>query len=138
MGTLYDPEYGKFTGAVSNVETRPGNLDKFHVSAQNLVPRLRVRDGSIMGIAAVTLRITFSGPIAKDRIAITHSFDYRSGRTPVNSLPLLQRDTELESFAEKDFLGARTRKDRHEKQCDGCLPALHCHGITASIHCSTR
>jgi outer membrane receptor protein involved in Fe transport len=98
LSTPYDPEYGKFTGAVSKVETRAGNFNKFHMSAQNLIPRLRVRDGSIMGIGAVTPRITFSGPIAKDRIAFTQAFDYRFVRTPVNSLPPLQRDTKLESF----------------------------------------
>ncbi len=94
----YDPEYGKFTGAVSSVETRTGNLDKFHVSAQNLLPRLRDRDGHIVGLGAVTPRITFTGPILKDRLAFTQSFEYRFVRTPVESLPPLQRDTRLESF----------------------------------------
>jgi len=37
LSTSYDPEYGKFTGAVSKVETRSGNFNKFHVSAQNLI-----------------------------------------------------------------------------------------------------
>ena len=27
----YDPQYGRFTGAVSSVETKPGNLDQFHL-----------------------------------------------------------------------------------------------------------
>lgn len=98
LSTPYDPEYGKFTGAVSNVETRPGDFNKLRVSAQNFVPRLRRLDGSIMGIAAATPRITFSGPILKDRIAFTQSFDYRYERDPVNSLPPLQSDTRLESF----------------------------------------
>src|SRR5882762_2957458 len=98
LSTPYDPEYGKFSGAVSKVETRTGSFNKFHVSAQNLIPRLRVRDDSIIGIGAVTPRVTFSGPIMKDRIAFTQSFDYRFVRTPVKSLPPLQRDTKLESF----------------------------------------
>jgi TonB dependent receptor-like, beta-barrel/Carboxypeptidase regulatory-like domain len=94
----YDPEYGKFTGAVSSVETRTGNLDKFHVSVQNLIPRARDRDGHIVGIEAFTPRVTFTGPLVKDRIAFTQSFEYRFVRTPVDSLPPLQRDTTLESF----------------------------------------
>jgi hypothetical protein len=56
----YDPEYGKFTGAVSSVETRTGNMNKFHLSAQNLFPRVRYRDGHIVGLAAVTPRFTFT------------------------------------------------------------------------------
>ena len=98
LSTPYDPEYGKFTGAVSNVETRPGNFNKFRMSAQNLIPRLRRLDGSIMGIAAVTPRITFSGPIVKDRVAFTESVEYRYERNPVTSLPPLQSDTQSETF----------------------------------------
>ncbi len=94
----YDPEYGKFTGAVSSVETRTSNLEKFHLSAQNFVPRARDRDGHIVGIGAFTPRVTLTGPIVKDRLAFTQSFEYRFVRTPVESLPPLQRDTKLESF----------------------------------------
>src|SRR5260370_23231581 len=42
--------------------------------------------------------MTFTGPIVKERIAVTQSFEYRFVRTPVNSLPPLARDTKLESF----------------------------------------
>jgi hypothetical protein len=94
----YDPQYGKFTGAVSTVSTKTSDYEKFHFSMQNFVPRLRDRDGIIAGIGAATPRMTFTGPIVKDRIAITQSFEYRFVRTPVNSLPPLARDTKLESF----------------------------------------
>jgi hypothetical protein len=94
----YDPEYGKFTGAVSSVETSTGNLNKFHVSVQNLLPRARDRDGHIVGIGAFTPRITVTGPIIKNRLAFTQSLEYRFVRTPVETLPPLQRDTKLESF----------------------------------------
>jgi outer membrane receptor for ferrienterochelin and colicin len=94
----YDPQYGKFTGAVTTVATKTGDYDKFHFSIQNIVPRLRDRDGTIAGLGAATPRMTFTGPIVKGRIAITQSFEYRYIRTPVNSLPPFQRDTKLESF----------------------------------------
>jgi outer membrane receptor for ferrienterochelin and colicin len=94
----YDPEYGKFTGAVSSVETRTSNFNKFHFSIQNLFPRARDRDGHIVGIEAFTPRATITGPLIKDRLAFTQSLEYRFIRTPVESLPPLQRDTTLESF----------------------------------------
>jgi len=94
----YDPQFGRFTGAVFTVETKTGNYDKFHVAVQNLLPRPCVREGSVAGIGSGTPRITFTGPIVRDRIAITQSFEYRFKRTPVNSLPAFQRDTQLESF----------------------------------------
>src|SRR5277367_254225 len=99
LSTPYDPVYSKFTGAVSNVETRTGNFSKFHFTAQNLLPRPRVRDGSWVGLEAVTPRITLSGPVVQGRIALTQSLEYRFVRTPVNSLPPLQRDTRNESFS---------------------------------------
>jgi hypothetical protein len=98
LSTPYDPEYGKFTGAVSNVETRPGDFNTFRVSVQNLLPRFRRIDGSIMGVAAFSPRITFSGPIARDRVAFTQSFEYRYERDPVDSLPILQSWTRSENF----------------------------------------
>lgn len=106
LSTPYDPEYGKFTGAVSNVETRPGDFDKFRITAQNLLPRLRRVDGSIMGLAAVTPRITLSGPIVKDRVAFTESLEYRYERNPVDSLPPLQsynRSENFNSYTQFDF-----------------------------------
>lgn len=59
--------------------------------------RTEVLDCSIMGLAAVSPRVTFSGSIVKDRIAFTQSFDYHFERTPVDSLPPLQSDSRLES-----------------------------------------
>jgi TonB dependent receptor/CarboxypepD_reg-like domain len=94
----YDPQYGKLTGALSTVETKTGNYEKFHFTIQNVVPRLRDRDGTIAGIGAATPRMTLTGPLLKDRLALTQSFEYRFVRTPVNSLPPLKRDTKLEGF----------------------------------------
>jgi hypothetical protein len=94
----YDPQYGKLTGALSTVETKTGNYEKYHFTIQNIVPRWRARAGTIAGLGAATPRMTFTGPILKDRAAFTQSFEYRFVRTPVNSLPPLQRDTRLEGF----------------------------------------
>ena len=94
----YDPEYGKFTGAVSSVETRTSNFDKFHFSIKTLFRVPETAMDHIVGIGAFTPRITITGPIIKDRLAFTQSFEYRFVRTPVESLPPLQRDTKLESF----------------------------------------
>jgi len=94
----YDPEYGRLTGAVSSVETVTGSFDAFHASVQNLFVRPRNRDGDFIGIESATPRMTLTGPIVKKKIAFTQSFEYRFIRTPVSSLPQLQRDTKLEGF----------------------------------------
>ena len=94
----YDPQYGKLTGAVSSTDTKTGDYEGYHFSIQNIVPRMRDRDGSIVGIGAATPRMTLTGPLIKNRVAFTESFEYRFLQTPVNSLPPLQRDTKLEGF----------------------------------------
>jgi outer membrane receptor for ferrienterochelin and colicin len=103
----YDPQYGKFTGAVSTIDTKTGDYDKFHYSIQNVVPRLRDRGGTVDGIGAFTPRTTLTGPLVKNRLAVTQSLEYRYVRTPVNSLPPFSRDTKLESvdsYTQFDFI----------------------------------
>ena len=94
----YDPEYGRLTGAVSSVETVTSNFDSFHLSVQNLFPRPRKRNGDFVGIESFTPRLTVTGPLLKNKIAFTQSFEYRFIRVPVSSLPPLQRDIKFEGF----------------------------------------
>jgi hypothetical protein len=101
----YDPEYGRLTGAVSSVETTTGNFDSLHATVQNLLARPRKRAGDFVGIEAWTPRLTVTGPLVKNKIAITQSFEYRFLRTPVDSLPQLSRDMKFEgmtSFTQVD------------------------------------
>src|ERR1041385_3552926 len=93
----YAAEYGQFTGAVTSVQTRSGS-DKFHADATSFFPRPRRRGGSFVGVEAFTPRLSFSGPLMKDKLKFFQSFEYRYVRTPVESLPALSRDTDLESF----------------------------------------
>ncbi len=94
----YDPEYGKLTGAVATIDTRISEFDKLHFRMQNFMPRMRKRDGATVGIESATPRLTLTGPLIRNRLAFTQSFEYRYVRTPVETLPPLQRDTGVESF----------------------------------------
>jgi outer membrane receptor protein involved in Fe transport len=93
----YAAEYGEFTSGVTSVQTRSGT-DKFRANATSFFPRPRRRGGAFVGIEAFTPRVTFSGPIIKDKLKFFQSFEYRFVRTPVENLPPLSRDTDLESF----------------------------------------
>ncbi|MBV8552823.1 MAG: TonB-dependent receptor [Acidobacteriaceae bacterium] len=94
----YDPEYGRLAGAVSSVSTVTSNFNAFHFSIQNMLPRPRKRNGDFIGIEAATPRLTLTGPLVKDKVAFTSSFEYRFLRTPVSSLPPLERDMKLEGI----------------------------------------
>ncbi|HJT66460.1 MAG TPA: carboxypeptidase regulatory-like domain-containing protein [Pyrinomonadaceae bacterium] len=96
----YSPEFGKFTGAVTAIETRSGSNDWRYLVTGTL-PRPRWRDGKIFGIGAATPRIAVGGPIKKDKLFFFQSVEYRFVRNEVPSLEALnesQRDIKRESF----------------------------------------
>ncbi|MFQ5695355.1 MAG: TonB-dependent receptor plug domain-containing protein, partial [Terriglobia bacterium] len=97
LANPYAAEYGKFTGAVTTIETTP-STNKWKFKLNNFVPRLRRRDDSIRGVEKATPRFTLSGPLLKDRLTFLQSFEYRLARTPITSLPELEQDSDLESF----------------------------------------
>ena len=94
----YDPSYGRLTGAVASIETVTGNFNATHLNVQNLFVRPRKRAGDFVGIESATPRLTVTGPLVKNKIAFTQSIEYRFIRTPISSLPQLQRDIRLEGF----------------------------------------
>ena len=96
----YSAEYGKFTGAVTTIETRSGTNDWRYLFT-GVLPRPRWRDGSLFGVGAATPRIAVGGPIKKDKLFFFQSLEYRFVRTNVPSLEDLderQRDIQRESF----------------------------------------
>ncbi len=96
----YSSEFGKFTGAVTTIETRSGSNDWRYLFTGTL-PRPRWRDGKLFGIGAATPRIAVGGPIKKDKLFFFQSVEYRFVRTNVPSLKALdesQRDIKRESF----------------------------------------
>ncbi len=96
----YSSEFGKFTGAVTTIETRSGS-NNWRYLLTGTLPRPRLRDGHIYGIGAVTPRVAVGGPIKKDKLFFFQSLEYRFVRTSVPSLERLnerQSDIQRESF----------------------------------------
>ena len=93
----YAAEYGNFTAGITAVETR-GGADKWEFQVQNFFPRVRRRDGHVVGIESFTPRLAIAAPLLKKKVNLFQSFEYRFVRTPIESLPPLKRDTGLESF----------------------------------------
>jgi Carboxypeptidase regulatory-like domain/TonB dependent receptor len=96
----YAAEFGKFTGAVTTIETRSGS-NRWRYLLTGVLPRPRFRDGKIFGIGAVSPRVAIGGPIRKDKLFFFQSLEYRFIRNDVPSLKNLnenQRDIRRESF----------------------------------------
>ncbi|MGZ8845868.1 MAG: TonB-dependent receptor [Pyrinomonadaceae bacterium] len=104
----YSAEYGKFTGAVTAIETRSGS-NKLRYLLTGTLPRPRLRDGHIYGIAAATPRVAVGGAIKKDKLFFFQSLEYRFVRTNVPSLEDLNQPSDIkresfDSFSRLDYV----------------------------------
>ena len=108
----YSAEFGKFTGAVTSIETRPGT-DKFKFLFTNFMPRLRFVDGSIRGFESFTPRLALAGPVVPGKLYFTQHFEYRFILTPVESLPEPDNVTQLETFDSFTRLDWNVSDDNH-------------------------
>jgi hypothetical protein len=104
----YSAEYGKFTGAVTAIETRSGT-NKLRYLVTGTLPRPRLRDDHIYGIGAATPRIAVGGAIKKDKLFFFQSLEYRFVRTNVPSLDDLNLPSDIkhesfDSFSRIDYV----------------------------------
>lgn len=93
----FSAEFGNFNGGIVQLQTRSGS-NKWKFGLTNFFPRLRKRGGSLRGIESIKPRLTFSGPLIKDKLFFFQTFEYKFLQTRVESLPELKSDTRLESF----------------------------------------
>jgi hypothetical protein len=91
----YSSEFGRLTGGATNLETKGGD-NKFKVAAARVFPTFRyILTGPIDSFRP---RVTFSGPIIRDRMFFLQSFEYRFTRLRVPSLSAPQNDQTSEAF----------------------------------------
>ena len=73
---------GRVSGAVASVRTIAGD-DHFDVDIGGLIPKLRFRNGTLMGINTATPRIKVSGPLRRGKAWFSQAFSYRFARSQV-------------------------------------------------------
>jgi hypothetical protein len=96
-GAAFAPEFGLSAGAVTTVETQRAG-DAWHITVNDLEPRLRRRAGEFRGIESWTPRFTVGGPLVKGRVNLLESVQYEYSQTRVFGLPAFESDTRLQSF----------------------------------------
>ncbi|HEV3058425.1 MAG TPA: carboxypeptidase regulatory-like domain-containing protein, partial [Vicinamibacterales bacterium] len=96
-GSAFAPEFGLSAGAVTTVETQRAG-DAWHVTVNDLEPRVRRRAGEFRGIESWTPRVTVGGPIVAGKVSLLESVQYEYSQTRVFGLPAFQSDTKLQSF----------------------------------------
>ena len=96
-GSAFAPEFGLSAGAVTTVETQRAG-DAWHITVNDLEPRLRRRAGEFRGIESWTPRFTIGGPLVKGKVNLLESVQYEYSQTRVFGLPAFESDTKLQSF----------------------------------------
>jgi hypothetical protein len=104
----YSAVFGRLTGGATDLETKGGS-NKFKVTAARVFPTFR---NTFTGpIDSFRPRITFSGPVARDRLFFLQSLEYRFTRTRVPGLTAPGDDSTSEnvsSFTQLDLNINRT------------------------------
>jgi Carboxypeptidase regulatory-like domain/TonB dependent receptor len=96
-GAAFAPEFGLSAGAVTTVETQRAG-EAWHVTLNDLEPRVRRRAGEFRGIESWTPRVTTGGPLVKGKLSLLESMQYEYSQTRVFGLPAFESDTKVQSF----------------------------------------
>jgi hypothetical protein len=91
----YSAEFGRLAGGATNLETKGGD-NKFRFTAARFFPTFRyILTGPVDSFRP---RVTFSGPVIRDRLFFLQSFEYRFSRVRVPSLTKPHDDSTSEAF----------------------------------------
>jgi hypothetical protein len=92
----YSAVFGRLTGGSTDLETKGGG-NNFQVTAARFFPTFRnIFTGKIDSFRP---RVTFSGPVARDRLFFLQSLEYRFTRTRVPSLAAPGDESTSENFS---------------------------------------
>jgi hypothetical protein len=91
----YSAEFGRATGGATDLETKTGG-DKFKFGAARFFPTFH----HIIGgkVDSFRPRVTFEGPLIRNRLNFLQSFEYRFSRVYVPSLPAPNDNSTSEAF----------------------------------------
>ena len=104
--TAYLAEYGRFTAGLVSVETRRGG-DKWKWNLSDPLPEFRVRSRDPRGLKTATPRLSFSGPLVKNKLFFSEGFEYEIRKIEVFTLsfPVNQKKVQgWNSFSQVDWV----------------------------------
>ncbi len=95
--SAYRAEYGRFSGGLTSVETKPPS-NQFHFELNDFLPTPRIKSGHIVGIADDQPRLYITGPLLANKLSFSESIAYDLTRQPVRGLPFPHNETKTEGF----------------------------------------
>jgi hypothetical protein len=90
-------EYGGFSGGLTRIELKPPP-DSWISKLHNFIPSFRAKNGHLVGLANITPRLEFGGPIIKDKFTYFEEMTYTYRRDPVRGLTWPYNETYVRSF----------------------------------------
>ncbi len=90
--TAYPAEYGRFSGGLTTIETKPP-ANQFHFELHDFLPTPRVEGGKVSGIMDDEPRLYLTGPLLSDKLNVSESFEYDFIRQDVRGLAFPNNET---------------------------------------------
>jgi hypothetical protein len=90
-------EYGRFTAGVVAVETRSGG-EKWRWELNDPTPELRIRSRHLRGVRGYTPRLSWSGPLVRNRLFFSEALEYALNKTPVFTLLFPRNESKREAW----------------------------------------
>lgn len=109
--TPYLAQYGRFTAGVVSVETRRGG-EKWNFELNDPFPEFRYLSGRLRGLREATPRLTFNGPLIKDKLYFSQGVEYDLAKRRVLALPFPVNESvneSVNSFTQLDYLASATQ-----------------------------
>jgi hypothetical protein len=93
----YDSEYGRFSGGLTAIETKPPSAS-WHYGLMDFIPGVRGKAGHIVGISDFTPRLFFDGPLIPNKLNFSEAATYDVRKRPVRGLAWPHNETKLQGF----------------------------------------
>ncbi|HEV2246042.1 MAG TPA: TonB-dependent receptor, partial [Terriglobia bacterium] len=93
----FDAQYGGFSGGLTTIETKAPSY-QWGWDLNDFFPGFRGRSGHLVGINDWEPRISFTGPILKNRLNFSESFIYDILKIPVRGLAWPNNETKKEGY----------------------------------------
>ncbi len=90
--------YGGFSGGLTRIDIRPP-APVWNYKLLDFLPSFRAKNGSLVGIANMTPRVEFGGPLIKDKFNFSEDLSYEFRRDPVRGLSWPYNETYVYSFS---------------------------------------
>lgn len=120
--TPFLAQYGRFTAGVVAVETRRGG-EKWNFELNDPFPEFRYLRSHIRGLRTATPRLTFNGPLIKDKLYFSQGIEYNLDKRRTLALSFPNNETvneSVNSFTQFDYIPGST------------------HALTGTLHITPR